>query len=146
MYLLTCAAAFATLSYTQRAHRKTWAVLAVVALAEWANAAANAGDHVVLQAWRSCFVFVGGCMMCYIKSTLSLYQAVVFLATLLAYLALAVDVYVLHAAVLIYDGYEGAIYGLVCAQFLGAGIGACTVGSSAGSPTRFFNLQNGERT
>lgn len=144
-YLILVAWAFVALAIYQPNHRKAWLVVAACTFAEGFIATLFASDWLTRQALRACTVFAAGYVLCYIKTTFSLYQAAVLLSTLIAYLALAVDVYAFRSPVLIYNEYKGIIYGLVVAQFMGfyialrADIAHCC----AGRRFSFKNLQRG---
>lgn len=143
MYLFPTAWAFVAFAIIQPKHRKAWLILAACALSEGINAQVFATDWLPRQAVRGCIVFAAGYALCYIKSMFSLYQAVVLLVTLIAYAALALDVYGFRAPVLIANGYKGFIHGLVVAQFMGlfvALLGDCAT-AGAGGKTRIKNLR-----
>lgn len=101
----------------------------------------NAGNWLPLQAVRGSAVFAAGYALCYINTTFSLYQAGVLAATLVAYLALAVDVYAFRAPVLIAHGFKGIIHGLVVAQFVGF-FGPLLINIFTRSAGRYFNFKN----
>lgn len=140
-YLLATAGAFWAFALIQPRHYGVWLILAALAAVEGLNAQLNAGNWVTLQAVRGSAVFAAGYALCYIKSTFSLYQAGVLLFTLVAYLALAVDVYAFRQPVLIAHDFKGIIHGLVVAQFVGF-FGPLLINIFARSAGRNFNFKN----
>lgn len=144
-YLFPTAWAFVAFAIAKPKHRKAWCILAACAFLEGVVATVFASDWLTRQALRACVVFAAGYALCYIHTSFSLYQAAVLLLTLLAYLALALDVYAFRSPVLVHSEFKGIIHGLVVAQFVGFGISlrADLAHCCAGRKPSFKNLQRG---
>jgi hypothetical protein len=117
MYRLTLLALFVALA-SYRPHRSVWAVVSAVCAAELGAWTAYGHNDVELYVIQSTAALLGGIALCKVGTRLALYQAAIYAATLLAYLALALDV-AAGSHFLIYNYYEAVIYGLVAGQLIG---------------------------
>jgi len=116
-YLLCISALFLVLSKYEK-HRTPWLILCVMSFALWVNVQLCDVEGVVLYWHRALIVTAAGVLLLKNASVLAFYQAIVLLATLVTYAALAYDV--AHGRhILIYNNYEAFIYGLVGCQLLG---------------------------
>lgn len=117
MYRLALLILFAALS-AYRPHRSVWATLACVSAAELVAWGVCSPQEAPLYVIRATAALLGGLALCQIGSRLAFYQASVLLLTLVAYLALSIDV-AAGEHVLIYNYFEAVIYGLVALQLVG---------------------------
>lgn len=117
MYQLCLAALFASLA-VYRPHRYEWGVLAILLLSTWTNTIVFSNNDIELYFIRAVLTTLACTALILRGSTLSMYQSVILLLTLLAYGALAIDV-AQGERVLIYNHYEAIIYGLVIFQLIG---------------------------
>ena len=116
-YLVVCAVLFGALAI-YRPHRKEWLTLCVVTVLNFILTCVLTNEDPLLYKIVPTVTFVGAVVLCIPRTTLGFYQAIVLLATLVTYAALAYDV--AHGRhILIYNNYEAFIYGLVGCQLIG---------------------------
>lgn len=117
MFFVTLSIMFFTLARYHQA-RYEWVVLGglnVLLLIVTTHCDKN---DTALQWWRSFLAVLSGGLLCYPRSILGYYQAIIQLAILCSYALLAYDV-TQGRNILIYSKYETVIYGLVACQFIG---------------------------
>jgi len=115
-YLALCAVLFGVLTLYQP-HRREWLTLCVVTVLTFILTCVLSNEDPLLYKLVPTITFVGAVILCIPRTTLGFYHAIVLLFTLVAYAALAYDV--AHGQhILIYNNYEGVIYGLVGCQII----------------------------
>lgn len=146
MYRLGLCVLFAILA-AYPPHRKVWAVVSCVCAAEFVAWGVFDRNDVGLYVMQSTAALLGGLALIRQDTRLSHYQAAVYVGTLAAYLALAVDV-AAGKHIFIYNHFEAVIYGLVAGQLIGifptvrAGLVLC---SPIGPPS-VGSLQRSKKT
>ena len=99
-------------------HKKTWAIVFMVTLSEFIAWLFYGNNDIELYMIRTTAALLGGLALCKVGGKLALWQAMVYLMTLIAYCALAFDV-MANKHILIYNHFEAVIYGLVACQLAG---------------------------
>lgn len=108
-----CAVLFGVLGL----YRKEWLTLFFVTVTNYCLTCVLSNEDPILYAIVPTVTFVGAVALCVPRTTLGFYHAIILLFTLVAYAALAYDV--AHGRhILIYNDYEGVIYGLVACQII----------------------------
>lgn len=128
-----------------RETRKVWLVLAIVSACELsARLIYGHNDH-GLYIMRSTAALLGGLALCRTGTRLGRWQVKVYAVTVAAYVALAFDV-VMGRHVLIYNYFEGVIYGLVACQLAGIlpSIRNFIISLGATNPFGLGNLRRGK--
>ena len=117
MDLLYYSLMFSFLAYLRIARNETL-LLAILSIALWYNKEYyNATDNELyyVRAWLA---FISANIFLLFKTKIGIYQAIVQVMVLIAYACLAYDI-ANNRHILIYNNFEGAIYGLVICQFVG---------------------------
>jgi hypothetical protein len=117
VYSLGLCILFAILA-TYPPHRKVWAVVSCVCAAEFVAWGMFDRNDVELYVIQSTAALLGGLALIRQDAWLPRYQAAIYVGTLAAYLALAIDV-AAGKHILIYNHFEAVIYGLVAGQLVG---------------------------
>lgn len=99
-------------------HRLEWLVVACVTFLVWVNTEMFNHNDPRLYWNRAIVTFVGAGWLCWFRSRLGFYHAIIYALTLSAYGALAFDVSQ-GRHIVIYNYYEAVIYGLVGYQLVG---------------------------
>lgn len=99
-------------------HKKTLAIVFIVTLSEFIAWLFYGNNDIELYMIRTTAALLGGLALCKVGGKLALWQAMVYLMTLIAYCALAFDV-MANKHILIYNHFEAVIYGLVACQLAG---------------------------
>ena len=115
-YLLCLSIMFLCLS-VHKPHRFEWLTMCVVMFLSWVNVVFYVPTDDALYWNRAIIVTLAGLMLVWRCSILSIYNAVILFMTLVAYCALAFDVSQ-SKHILIYDNYEGVIYGILAFQLI----------------------------
>lgn len=125
-----------------RGTRKVWLVLALVSACELSARLIYDHNDPGLYIMRSTATLLGGLALCRTGTWLGRWQVRVYAATVAAYVALAFDV-VMGRHVLIYNYFEGVIYGLVACQLAGIlpAIRNFIISSSATNPFGLGDLR-----
>lgn len=116
LYLALCAVLFGVLAI-YRPSRIEWLTLCVVTVINFVLTCVLSNEDPMLYKLVPTVTFVGAVVLCIPRTTLGFYHSIILLVTLVAYAALAYDVaHGMH--ILIYNNYEGFIYGLVGCQLI----------------------------
>jgi len=75
-------------------------------------------NDIELYVIRATAALFGGLFLCKISSKLAIWESLVYFSTLLAYLALSIDI-AANRHILIYNHFEAVIHGLVACQLIG---------------------------
>jgi len=125
MFFVTLSIMFFTLA-RYHTSRYEWAVLGGLNVALLIITTHYDKNDTALQWWRSFVAVLSGGLLCYPRTILGYYQAIIQLAILCSYAMLAYDVSQ-GGDILIYGKFETVIYGLVACQFVGVFTGLRTI-------------------
>lgn len=95
-----------------------WAIVSIVTFTELMTRQFYGVNDMEPYVIRTTAALLGGLALCKVGGKLALWQAMVYLMTLIAYCALAFDV-MANKHILIYNHFEAVIYGLVACQLAG---------------------------
>lgn len=99
-------------------HQHVWAIVSAVTFVELTARLFYGHNDFELYVIRTTAALLGGLFLCKIGSKLAVWESLVYFSTLLAYLALSIDVAANHH-ILIYNHFEAVIHGLVACQLVG---------------------------
>lgn len=113
IYLLLCTIIFLSLAL----YRREWLILAMMTYCNYLLTVVYSSADPMLYKLVPVVTCIGALRLCWYRTTLGFYHAIILLLTLIAYAALAFDVSQ-GRHILIYNNYEAVIYGLVACQFV----------------------------
>lgn len=116
-YLFFISALMFIVAMVYEPHRYVWLLVAVMSLLLWVNVQLTDVEGICRYWNRSVIVTATGLLLLRHGSWLSYYHALITFVTIVAYAALAYDV-TQGRHILIYNNYEGFIYGLVGCQLI----------------------------
>jgi hypothetical protein len=116
-YLFYSSVIYLVIGMSHKEHRSIWLIVAACMLAQWVNVQLTDVEGVCRYWNRSVIVTATGLLLLRHGSWLSYYHALITFVTIVAYAALAYDV-TQGRHILIYNNYEGFIYGLVGCQLI----------------------------
>src|SRR5690606_18821774 len=99
-------------------HRHVWAIVSFVTIIELMSRLIYGHNDIELYVIRATAALFGGLFLCKISSKLAIWESLVYFSTLLAYLALSIDI-AANRHILIYNHFEAVIHGLVACQLIG---------------------------
>lgn len=145
MYHFALASLFVALS-AHTPHRKVWATLAAVSIAEGLARVFYTHNDFELYVIRSTAALLGGLFLARLPQRLAWWQAGVYFLTLFAYFGLAVDVG-LRTYSVFYDNFGAITYGLVFCQLIGCAptVLAAVVHTGSSSAIRLGHLQKDKK-